>query len=166
LALTAVVRKIRSPQTIGLDRPMPGIGVLKRTPSPVAMFQAAGAPWPSPIPEACGPRNCGHGRGAAVGSGFISVPGAVAVRSGVGSVVTTDIQESSPPLFTRTHSMLPPRPPKTSDRLPSALSNRSSSTAVRTVSVVSPGRVSPRLLPRTVTVASFPASWPWRNFPA
>src|SRR6185436_4212037 len=97
LPLTAVVTKIRSPQTIGLDRPMPGMGVLNRTPSPVATFQAAGAPWPSPIPEAPGPRNCGQGRGAALGTfASTSAPAVEAERSGVGSEVTTPRNESSP----------------------------------------------------------------------
>ena len=62
VALTAVVTKMRSPQTIGLESASPGIGVLKRT--FVARRDVPGAARPGRrrrrTPAA--PRNWGHGR--------------------------------------------------------------------------------------------------------
>jgi hypothetical protein len=50
--LTAVVRKIRSPQTTGLECPNPGIAVFHWIFSPVSTFQASGMFEPSATPEA------------------------------------------------------------------------------------------------------------------
>src|SRR5215207_2152730 len=58
--LTALVTKIRFPQTIGLECASPGIGVRQRIFSPVLAFHWSGRFCPSAIPDACGPRNEGQ----------------------------------------------------------------------------------------------------------
>src|SRR6185369_6522618 len=58
--LTAVVTKIRFPQTTGLECASPGIGVRQRMFSPVLPFHLSGRFCPSATPEACGPRNEGQ----------------------------------------------------------------------------------------------------------
>src|SRR6266550_6265745 len=58
--LTALVRKIRFPQTTGLECASPGIGVRHRTFSPVLAFQWSGRFWPSAMPDACAPRKDGQ----------------------------------------------------------------------------------------------------------
>src|SRR5947209_13505017 len=74
--LTAVVTKIRSPQIIGDELPMPGIGVFQRTLRPESAFQAVGGCWPSATPDAPGPRNEGQFCGMMVPAIASSVPGA------------------------------------------------------------------------------------------
>ncbi len=56
----AVVKKIRSPQMIGLEWPRPGIGVFQSTLPPVSGSQAVGGFWPSATPDALGPRKDGQ----------------------------------------------------------------------------------------------------------
>src|SRR4029079_19799938 len=68
LPLIEVEMKTSSPQTIGLDRPRPGIGVFQTMLAPVAAFHVAGSENPSAMPLAAMPRNCGQstpGLGAA-----------------------------------------------------------------------------------------------------
>src|SRR5688572_27401570 len=57
---TAVVRKMRSPQTIGLEWPRPGMGALHTTLVDDPTFQAIGGLASLATPEADGPRNDGH----------------------------------------------------------------------------------------------------------
>src|SRR5262249_55393792 len=56
----AVVTNTSSPQTIGLDRPRPGIGVFQRTFVPFDGFHVVGSEKPSAMPLASMPRNCGQ----------------------------------------------------------------------------------------------------------
>ena len=56
----AVVTNTRSPQTMGLECPRPGIGVFQRTPFADSTFQLAGVEKPSATPLAAGPRNDGQ----------------------------------------------------------------------------------------------------------
>jgi|ERR1700691_155039 hypothetical protein len=59
LAGTALVTKIRSPQTTGLEWPRPGIAVFQRMFLPDSTFHSmGGAPAPTPLAE--GPRNWGQ----------------------------------------------------------------------------------------------------------
>ena len=58
--LTALVTKIRFPQTTGLEWASPGIGVRQRMFCPVLAFHSSGRFWPSATPDACGPRNEGQ----------------------------------------------------------------------------------------------------------
>ena len=75
--LTAVVTKMRSPQTIGLAVAIPGIAVFHLMFFPVATSHSASAPWPSPRPEACSPRNEGQFRAAVRGAGSRLTGGAL-----------------------------------------------------------------------------------------
>src|SRR5512140_200719 len=56
----ALERKIRSPQTIGLESPSPGIGICHRMFSPLARSQVAGKGNPSATPPASDPRKDGQ----------------------------------------------------------------------------------------------------------
>ena len=58
--LIALVTKIRSPQTTGLECASPGMGVRHRMFSPVLPFQRSGRCCPSATPDACGPRKDGQ----------------------------------------------------------------------------------------------------------
>ena len=57
---TALVTKIRCPQTTGLECASPGIGVRQRMFSPVLPFHRSGRFCRSATPEACGPRKEGQ----------------------------------------------------------------------------------------------------------
>ena len=57
--LSAVVKKIRSPQTIGLEWPKPGISLLQRMFFFDSTFHSSGVA-PLPMPFADGPRNWGQ----------------------------------------------------------------------------------------------------------
>src|SRR5262249_46589965 len=61
---TAVVTKIRSPQTMGLECPSPGTSARHNRPESLpaagSTFQAARVGYPSAIPRAPGPRNSGQ----------------------------------------------------------------------------------------------------------
>src|SRR5262249_29246923 len=59
----AAVTKTRSPHTTGLEFATPGRGVFQRTPVPATASQVVGAPWPSPMPDAPGPRKEGQSSG-------------------------------------------------------------------------------------------------------
>src|ERR1035441_2538160 len=59
LAGTALVTKMRSPQTTGLEWPRPGIAVSQRMFLPDATFHSVGGA-PLPRPPADGPRNWGQ----------------------------------------------------------------------------------------------------------
>src|SRR5262245_757478 len=61
---TALVRKIRSPQTIGLEWPSPGTSVFHSTFLPDSPFHSVGG-FPALTPEAAAPRNWGQFRSAA-----------------------------------------------------------------------------------------------------
>src|SRR5262245_1053116 len=110
--LTAVVTKIESPQTMGLLEEIPGSGVLKRTFWPVATFQVAGAPWPSPMPEACGPRKDGQGRASWRGGGAAAGAAAAVLGRGWGCEVTGDQKLMSPRALILIPSIRSARPPK------------------------------------------------------
>jgi hypothetical protein len=87
-ALTALVTKTRSPQTIGLECASPGIGVRQRTCSPVLGFQVSGSRIPSAIPAACAPRNDGQlpaGGAEGVAGGF-AMAWTVMRRGGIAAV--------------------------------------------------------------------------------
>jgi len=72
LAGTALVRKMRSPHTTGLEWPKPGIAVFQRMFLPDSTFHSVGGE-PAPTPLAEGPRNWGQ---------FVSVaPAARAARA-------------------------------------------------------------------------------------
>ena len=58
--LIALVTKIRSPQTIGLECASPGTATFQRRFVPVAPFHSSGSFWPSAMPEAEGPRKPGQ----------------------------------------------------------------------------------------------------------
>src|SRR5260221_14647148 len=60
LLLIALVAKMQSPQTIGLEWARPGIGVRQRTFWPVLTFQVSGSPCFSAMPDAPVPRNDGQ----------------------------------------------------------------------------------------------------------
>src|SRR5690242_4434220 len=55
---TALVRKMRSPQTTGLECPNPGTADFHRTFLPPSFHSVTGVPVPMPL--AAGPRNCGQ----------------------------------------------------------------------------------------------------------
>src|SRR5262249_24862432 len=95
LELSALVTKILSPQMIGLDKAMPGIGVLNRRFSFLERSHVRGTPCPSPIPDAPGPRNCGQGFGSPRGTVLSAATGSPFL-SGCGLVVTTLSPEMSP----------------------------------------------------------------------
>src|ERR1041385_1818708 len=59
LSGTALVMNTRSPQTIGLEWPSPGISVFQRMFFPDSPFHSTGGD-PAPAPLADGPRNCGQ----------------------------------------------------------------------------------------------------------
>src|SRR5947209_4862235 len=56
-SLTTEVRKTLSPQRMGDDQPLPGMGVFQAT--FLVVLQVSGRLAPSPTPAACLPRNCG-----------------------------------------------------------------------------------------------------------
>src|SRR5687767_2284629 len=58
--LMAVIKKMRSPHTIGLECDKPGIVVFQRMFSPFSAFQVVGGLVPSATPEALVPRNEGQ----------------------------------------------------------------------------------------------------------
>ena len=60
LPLIAVDTKMRSPQTIGLESPRPGMGVFQRIFSELSTFQVTGDEYPSATPFAFDPLNEGH----------------------------------------------------------------------------------------------------------
>src|SRR3970040_2413057 len=87
--LTALVTKIRSRQTIGLEWARPATAVFQRTFSPVSPFQRSGRFCPSAPPAAPGPRNEGQLPDVLSGSGRgRRTLGVVSVmrRSGEGAV--------------------------------------------------------------------------------
>jgi hypothetical protein len=64
LAGTALARRMRSPQTTGLEWPRPGMAVFQRMFLPDSTFHSVGgAPTPTPLAE--GPRNWGQLRSLA-----------------------------------------------------------------------------------------------------
>src|SRR5918992_929700 len=66
---------MRSPHTIGLDVPRPGIAVFHLMFFPVVTSHSLTTPWPSPTPAAFAPRNDGQLIGAVRGaSGSAVVP--------------------------------------------------------------------------------------------
>ena len=69
LLLTALVTKIRSPHTTGLECARPGIGVRHRMFSPLAPSQRSGRFCPSATPEACAPAERRPAAGAAAAGG-------------------------------------------------------------------------------------------------
>ena len=72
---TALVTKMRSPQTTGLEWPRPGIGVFQATFVPAATSQVSGG-WPAAsTPLASGPRNEGQ-RWASAAAGTAEERGA------------------------------------------------------------------------------------------
>ena len=81
-SLIALVTKIVSPQTIGLECASPGIGVRHRMFSPVAGFHVSGRFCLSLTPDASRPRNDGQspGPGFAVRSGVFAVPAVRTMR--------------------------------------------------------------------------------------
>ena len=58
--LTALVTKIRCPQTIGLECASPAIGVRHRMLAPVSTSHVSGRCIPSATPDAAAPRNDGQ----------------------------------------------------------------------------------------------------------
>src|SRR5262245_15637293 len=68
----AVVRKIRSPQTIGVEEPLPGIGVCHWM-LVFASHLTGGSP-PGVKPLTCGPRQCGQLSAAACGLATERIP--------------------------------------------------------------------------------------------
>ena len=82
--LIALVTKMRSPQTIGLECARPGIGVRQRMFSPVLTFQVSGSPCCSAMPDACGPRNDGQ----------LPAPSPAFARSGVRSATVRSIRRA------------------------------------------------------------------------
>src|SRR5262245_59276924 len=124
----ALVTKMRSPHTIGLDTAIPGIGVFQRTFLPPATSHSLTAPWPSPLPLALSPRKAGHGRAAArVAAGS----GAGAAGGVAGAAVPDDAAGGGPvgvpgasrcsgkvwdPCEKTTFSIRPPRPPNVNVR--------------------------------------------------
>ena len=161
-ALIALVTKMRPPHTIGLESDSPGRGVLKRTFVPFATSQVAGTPWPSPTPDACGPRNCGHGR-AGSRAAAASRAGAAACLSGAGSAVARPKRATWPARFTAMPSIVPARPQKRTSTSPAALSKRRSAIGA-TTSSGAPSAVITRPSPRTATVVTGPL--PPRKRPA
>src|SRR5688572_29589158 len=72
MPLIDVVRQTRSPHTIGLDRPRPGIGVFQAMPSLDVTLHLSAVACVSDVPFALMPRNCGQstpGRGADAADG-------------------------------------------------------------------------------------------------
>src|SRR5688500_15242059 len=72
MPLIEVLRQTRSPHTIGLDSPRPGIGVFHAMPSFDATFHLSAVACASDVPSALMPRNCGQstpGRGADAAKG-------------------------------------------------------------------------------------------------
>src|SRR5687768_2698948 len=68
----AVIAYTRSPTTSGLALVKPGSSVRHFRFLPAFTSHSTGAPWPSALPEAFGPRNDGHGRGSVTGDGVLS----------------------------------------------------------------------------------------------
>ena len=56
----AAETKTRSPQTIGLDTATPSTGVFHATFSPAGTFHFTAVGFPSAVPAALAPRNCGQ----------------------------------------------------------------------------------------------------------
>ena len=137
---------------MGLLFDIPGIGVLKRTLTLLATSQRGGMPWPSPTPDALGPRNCGQGRAAPRGA-FWSRAGPTAVLSGAGSAVEMPKPAISPSRFTVRNSMVPARPPNRASASPDADSNRPSAIGFSTSSGCEPIAIT-SAPSRTVTLAS------------
>ena len=88
LPLIALVTKMRSPQTTGLECARPGIGVRQRMPSFEVAFHVSGRSCPFAIPVAFGPRKDGQlpVAGLAAGNaGVRSGPDREMVRVGTAS---------------------------------------------------------------------------------
>src|SRR5436305_4869303 len=86
--LTAVVRKMRSPQTTGQEWPRPGIGVFQRTLVPAFTSQVTGGFCPSATPVAFGPRNDGQFSGAAT----VPEPSSFGATVGFGSGLSATLK--------------------------------------------------------------------------
>src|SRR5436853_3274731 len=65
----------------GQEWPRPGIGVLQAILALFFISHALGGCWPSPLPEACGPRKDGQLRGVVTGSTLSSTISFFGIRS-------------------------------------------------------------------------------------
>src|SRR5688500_16434718 len=98
----AVMAYTRSPTTSGLALVEPGSSVRHFRFLPALTSHSTGAPWPSALPEAFGPRNDGHGRGSVTGDGVLS-----AARSAAGVAAGAAVAAAGVPGATRVSTKFP-----------------------------------------------------------